>query len=134
MDLTVLLSQLDKGTPLYYVVLTVFVLTQLYKYLHNAKLDKQMKVVSDKAKQIVIPIANMTGLANADRRAKAVDMLYNWAVAHKIKISRNNAAHIIDFAYHYCKNQGWLNDKQPVTTGNPEDLTPEQLDNMTPDK
>ena len=139
MDLTQLINSVDHSSPLYYVLIAVYIVTMLTPYLKglakNAKLShlaNRSAYIFEEAKEIVAPIANEVGLANADRREKAVDKLYAFLTSHKINVKRNDLYAVVETAYQYMKQHGYLNDKQPVTTPVPEDLTEEELNALTP--
>lgn len=139
MDLTQLINSVDHSSPLYYVLIAVYIVTMLTPYLKglakNAKLShlaNRSAYIFEEAKEIVAPIANEVGLANADRREKAVDKLYAFLTSHKINVKRNDLYAVVETAYQYMKQHGYLNDKQPVATPAPEDLTEEQLNALTP--
>lgn len=139
MDLTQLINSVDHSSPLYYVLIAVYIVTMLTPYLkglaNNAKLShlaNRSAYIFEEAKEIVAPIANEVGLANADRREKAVDKLYAFLTSHKINVQRKDLYAVVETAYQYMKQHGYLNDKQPVATPAPEDLTEEQLNTLTP--
>lgn len=139
MDLTQLINSVDHSSPLYYVLIAVYIVTMLTPYLKglakNAKLShlaNRSAYIFEEAKEIVAPIANEVGLANADRREKAVDKLYAFLTSHKINVKRNDLYAVVETAYQYMKQHGYLNDKQPVATPAPEELTEEQLNTLTP--
>lgn len=140
MDITTLLTILDKHSVLFYVVLAIYVAEQLTPLiLHKVRsakvehLEKRGSMILAKAKHIVVPIANEVGLSNSDRREKAVSMLYKFLVDHGIKVNRNDLYAVVETAYRYMKSNGYLDDKKPQETGNPEDLSDEELDALTPD-
>ena len=139
MDLTQLINSVDHSSPLYYVLIAVYIVTMLTPYLKglakNAKLShlaNRSAYIFEEAKEIVAPIANEVGLANADRREKAVDKLYAFLTSHKINVKRNDLYAVVETAYQYMKQHGYLSDKQPITTPVPEELTEEQLNALTP--
>lgn len=139
MDLTQLINSVDHKSPLYYVLIAIYVVSMLTPYFKalakNTKLNhlaSRSAYIFEEAKEIVAPIANEVGLANADRREKAVDKLYTFLTEHKINVKRNDLYAVVETAYQYMKQHGYLTDKQPVTTPNPEDLSEEELKALTP--
>lgn len=141
MDLITLLTQINNKSALFYIVLAVYVLTQIAPlFQHKVKsakvehIEKRMNMALTKAKQIVVPIANEVGLSNADRREKAVSMLYQFLTDRGLHVDRNELYAVVETAYQYMKKSGFLDDKQPKTTGNPEDLSEEELKDLIPNK
>lgn len=139
MDLTQLINSVDHKSPLYYVLIAIYVVSMLTPYFKalakNTKLNhlaSRSAYIFEEAKEIVAPIANEIGLANADRREKAVDKLYTFLTEHKINVKRNDLYAVVETAYQYMKQHGYLNDKQPITTPAPEDLTKDELNALTP--
>ncbi|CAI2613642.1 MAG: phage holin, LLH family [Apilactobacillus sp.] len=139
MDLTQLINSVDHKSPLYYVLIAIYVVSMLTPYFKalakNTKLNhlaSRSAYIFEEAKEIVAPIANEVGLANADRREKAVDKLYAFLTEHKINVKRNDLYAVVETAYQYMKQHGYLNDKQPITTPAPEDLTKDELNALTP--
>lgn len=140
MDLLSLLTTLDHKSALFYIVLAVYLITKIAPLLtekhKSAKIEKYSNLIdmaTKKAKQIVVPIANEVGLSNADRREKAVTTLYRFLSSRGLKVNRSDLYAVTETAYKYMKSNGFLDDKQPEKTGNPEDLTQAQLDYLTPD-
>ncbi|KOY73903.1 hypothetical protein RZ70_00090 [Apilactobacillus kunkeei] len=139
MDLTQLINSVDHKSPLYYVLIAIYVVSMLTPYFKalakNTKLNhlaSRSAYIFEEAKEVVAPIANEVGLANADRREKAVDKLYAFLTEHKINVKRNDLYAVVETAYQYMKQHGYLNDKQPITTPAPEDLTKDELNALTP--
>ncbi|CAI2656676.1 hypothetical protein AKUH4B504J_05460 [Apilactobacillus kunkeei] len=139
MDLTQLINSVDHKSPLYYVLIAIYVVSMLTPYFKalakNTKLNhlaSRSAYIFEEAKEIVAPIANEVGLANADRREKAVDKLYEFLTEHKINVKRTDLYAVVEAAYQYMKQHGYLNDKQPITTPAPEDLTKDELNVLTP--
>lgn len=139
MDLTQLINSVDHKSPLYYILIAIYVVSMLTPYFKalakNTKLNhlaSRSAYIFEEAKEIVAPIANEVGLANADRREKAVDKLYTFLTEHKINVKRNDLYAVVETAYQYMKQHGYLNDKQPITTPAPEDLTKDELNALTP--
>ncbi|CAI2609367.1 hypothetical protein AKUH3B209X_08660 [Apilactobacillus kunkeei] len=139
MDLTQLINSVDHKSPLYYVLIAIYVVSMLTPYFKalakNTKLNhlaSRSAYIFEEAKEIVAPIANEVGLANADRREKAVDKLYAFLTEHKINVKRNDLYAVVETAYQYMKQHGYLNDKQPITTPAPEELTKDELNALTP--
>lgn len=139
MDLTQLINSVDHKSPLYYVLIAIYAVSMLTPYFKalakNTKLNhlaSRSAYIFEEAKEIVAPIANEIGLANADRREKAVDKLYVFLTEHKINVKRNDLYAVVETAYQYMKQHGYLNDKQPITTPAPEDLTKDELNALTP--
>lgn len=141
MDLTTLLNSVDKNTPIYYILVLIYLVVQVAPIIaakkKSAKIDhlaKRTEFVFNKATQIVVPLAERAGLANADRREAAVDALYKFLQDKKIKVNKKDLYAITEAAYKQVKNDGGLNDRQPVETPAPEDLTADQLAELTPRK
>ncbi|MFY1048645.1 phage holin, LLH family [Apilactobacillus sp. 1-1-2] len=139
MDLTQLINSVDHKSPLYYILIAIYVVSMLTPYFKalakNTKLNhlaSRSAYILEEAKEVVAPIANEVGLANADRREKAVDKLYAFLTEHKINVKRNDLYAVVETAYQYMKQHGYLNDKQPITTPAPEDLTKDELNALTP--
>lgn len=139
MDLTQLINSVDHKSPLYYVLIAIYVVSMLTPYFKalakNTKLNhlaSRSAYILEEAKEVVAPIANEVGLANADRREKAVDKLYAFLTEHKINVKRNDLYAVVETAYQYMKQHGYLTDKQPITTPAPEDLTKDELNALTP--
>ena len=139
MDLTQLINSVDHKSPLYYILIAIYVVSMLTPYFKalakNTKLNhlaSRSAYIFEEAKEIVAPIANEVGLANADRREKAVDKLYASLTEHKINVKRNDLYAVVETAYQYMKQHGYLNDKQPITTPAPEELTKDELNALTP--
>lgn len=139
MDLTQLINSVDHKSPIYYILIAIYVVSMLTPYLKglakNAKLShlaNRSAYIFEEAKEIVAPIANEVGLANADRREKAVDKLYAFLTEHKITVQRKDLYAVVETAYQYMKQHGYLDDKQPITTQAPEDLTKDELNALTP--
>lgn len=139
MDLTQLINSVDHKSPLYYILIAIYVVSMLTPYFKalakNTKVNhlaSRSAYIFEEAKEIVAPIANEVGLANADRREKAVDKLYAFLTEHKINVQRKDLYAVVETAYQYMKQHGYLNDKQPITTPAPEDLTKDELNALTP--
>lgn len=139
MDLTQLINSVDHKSPIYYILIAIYVVSMLTPYFKslakNTKLNhlaSRSAYILEEAKEIVAPIANEVGLANADRREKAVDKLYAFLTEHKINVQRKDLYAVVETAYQYMKQHGYLNDKQPITTPAPEDLTKDELNALTP--
>lgn len=139
MDFSIL-NNIDQNSPLYFVVLGVIITAHLVTFLNShiknnkiSRLEKRGAMILAKAKHIVVPIANEVGLSNADRREKAVSVLYEFLTAHGIKVRKQDLYSVVETAYKYMKAEGYLDDKQPQKTPAPEELSDEELSSLTPD-
>lgn len=144
MDLTNLLLTLDHNSPLFYLVLLVWVLSKtmpkllpiLEHHLSSAKLDRLTKrhnFVLAKAKVVVANVSEMAGLTNVDRLNYSVDKLDDLLREHGIEVSRHDLEVTADSAYKYMKANGYLKDVPVKTTDVPENLTDEQLKQLIPE-
>lgn len=141
MDITPLLNSLDKNSPVYYIAVVIYLIVQITPFLvskkKNAKIEhlaNRAEFIFTKATQIVVPIAERAGLSNADRREAAVDTLYKFLLSKKIKVNKRDLYAVTEAAYKHVKNNGGLNDRQPVATPAPEYLTADELAQLTPRK
>lgn len=139
MDLLSLLNTVEKNTPIYYILILIYLVVQFAPIIiakkKSAKIEhlaKRSEFIFKKASQIVVPLAEKTGLANSDRREAAVDTLYNYLIGKKVKVNKKDLYAITEAAYKHVKIAGGLNDKEPIQTPAPEELTDEELDKLTP--
>lgn len=143
MDIIEIINQLDHNSPLFYLALTAVVLYKAFSLVEPfvehkvgaAKLDKLTKrseFILHKAKLIVSEVAGMAGLSNADRRAKAVDMLVDVLTKHGINVSKHDLSIFVETAYRYMKSNDYLKDVPVKTTDAPENLSDEELKKVLP--